>query len=318
LQNKGKSKKNIEGLKLVLVLLSILGMILASGCGAAGNKTGSGNSVTGSAADIRQADDKIAVLFSSYAQIWKLAGGSVDITVGESIERGFADEDCVLVDEGAGHSNINMEILLSERPSLVIGTSDYSCQKKAVELCIENGIDAKNYRVECFDDYLAVLKEFTELTGNEEAYTKYGLDVKTRIDSILSSIPETDNLPRVLFLRASSSAKATKAKNAENNFVCRMINELGAVNIADKAEVLLDSLSLETIVTEDPDIILLSPMGDEEAAKAYIEALFTEAGWRDLKAVKNHNYYFLDKELFHFKPNNRWDEAYQQLKDLLY
>ncbi|MBO5273008.1 MAG: hypothetical protein J6I45_00160 [Clostridia bacterium] len=36
--------------------------------------------------------EKTAVLFSSLAEIWLEAGGSVDITVGESIERGFVPE----------------------------------------------------------------------------------------------------------------------------------------------------------------------------------------------------------------------------------
>ena len=53
---------------------------------------------------------RVAVLFSSFAQVWELAGGKVDITVGESVERGFASQDAVLVDGGAGKT-INSEAL---------------------------------------------------------------------------------------------------------------------------------------------------------------------------------------------------------------
>ena len=45
------------------------------------------------------------MLFSSFADVWETAGGRVDITVGESVERGFAPEDVLLVDDGAGKTH---------------------------------------------------------------------------------------------------------------------------------------------------------------------------------------------------------------------
>jgi iron complex transport system substrate-binding protein len=97
-----------------------------------------------------------------------------------------------------------------------------------------------------------------------------------------------------------------------------MLGELGAHNIADDAPVLLDGLSLEEIILRDPDYIFLTTMGNEAAAKAYIEELFSQDGWKELDAVKNNCYAFLPKELFHFKPNARWAEAYELLAKLLY
>ena len=40
---------------------------------------------------------------------------------------------------------------------------------------------------------------------------------------------------------------ATKAKTADENFVCKMLNELGTYNIAENAPILLDGLSLSLI-----------------------------------------------------------------------
>ena len=59
-------------------------------------------------------------------------------------------------------------------------------------------------------------------------------------------------------------------------------------------------------------------MGNRDAAVSYIHDLFAQDGWRDLNAVKNGNYTFLDKELFHFKPNQNWAAAYTTLAQLLY
>jgi iron complex transport system substrate-binding protein len=97
-----------------------------------------------------------------------------------------------------------------------------------------------------------------------------------------------------------------------------MLTRLGAHNIADDAPVLLDGLSLEEILVRDPDHIFISTMGNEDASKAYMESLLRQPGWRDLTAVQEGNVHFLPRDLFHFKPNARWAEAYRYLAQLLY
>lgn len=273
---------------------------------------------TGGEISLPKKPQKVAILFSSLADIWVTAGGAIDITVGETVSRGFADSTAVLVDEGAGHSTIDLETLISASPDLVIGTADYPCQADACSFCAAHGIPAVALSIECFADYLNALSLFTKLNECPENYDIYGLAVKSKIELLLSSLPIDRDAPRVLFLRVGTGPRSTKAKTAENNFVCTMLNELGAYNIADSAPVLLDGLSLETIVDARPDFIFLSPMGDENASIEYGNALLTEPGWRDLEAVRSGNVYFLPKALFHFKPNARWDEAYRILAELLY
>jgi len=260
----------------------------------------------------------VAVLFSSLADVWVTAGGTVDVTVGETVERGFAANSAVLVDAGAGHSSIDLEALVAAKPDLVIGTADYPCQAEACRFCADHGIPAAALRIESFDDYLSVLDIFCQLTGHTENYETYGTAVKERIDALLSSLPAGETPPKVLFLRVGTGARATKAKTAENNFVCAMLEELGAENIADAAPVLLDGLSLEAVVAAQPDWIFLTPMGDEEAAMAFGQSLLAGEGWRELNAVQEGRCCFLPKELFHFKPNARWGEAYEYLAALLY
>ncbi len=97
-----------------------------------------------------------------------------------------------------------------------------------------------------------------------------------------------------------------------------MLEELGALNIADEAGALSEGLSLEHVLVRQPDVILIVPQGDEEAAIAYMNSVFEQSGWRDLEAIKNNRFTYLPKDLFHYKPNARWDEAYRYLTDLLY
>ena len=260
----------------------------------------------------------VAVLLSSYAEVWTLAGGTVSVTVGETVDRGIVSQGVTLVDGGAGKT-IDQELLLAAKPDFVIGSADIPAQVEACKAAREAGISAALFRMDDFQDYLRMLDIFTMITGDDSAYDTHGHQVQQRIEEVKSqTASQTTDPKKILFIRAGSQYASTKAKRAPDNFVCTMLEELGAQNIADAAPILLDGLSLEEIITQDPDHIFLTTMGDEAAAKSYIQDLFAQEGWRDLTAVREGDYTFLSKDLFHYKPNARWAEAYETLASILY
>jgi len=302
-------------MKRLLILL--LALLLLVGCSAGEPKPttfwtwGSQKALT-----LSTVPKRTAVLFSSLAEVWRMAGGTVDITVGESVERGFASEDAVLVDSGAGKT-IDVEALLAAKPDFVIGSSDIPAHTQACHAAKMAGIPAVQLRLDTLQDYLDALRLFTNITGKPEAYEVFGSRVEIEVQDVLIHLPELSP-KNILFIRAGSTDSSTKAKRAPENFVCVMLQKLGTYNIADDAPVLLDGLSLEHIMVRDPDFIFISTMGDEAAAKAHMESLFQQEGWRELTAVKTGSYAFLPRELFHFKPNARWAAAYWHLAKLLY
>ena len=239
------------------------------------------------------------------------------ITVGETVERGLADADVLFVDSGAGKT-VNSELLISYAPDFVICSADIKAQTDVAQLLRSIGISAACFRVEAFTDYLRVLGIFTDITENKEAYIKHGTDVEVEIKALLSDLPKDAAAPRILFIRAGSSARSTKAKNASQHFACAMLSELGAYNIADAAPMLLDGLSIEEILRCDPDVIFITSMGDEDASREYVTSLFADSVWSALGAVKEERYYFLEKDLFQYKPNAKWLEAYKILAEILY
>ena len=77
---------------------------------------------------------------------------------------------------------------------------------------------------------------------------------------------------------------------------------------------------MESIIAMDPEYIFVVFMGlDKEAAQQMLEdTLLSNPAWNTLSAVKNGNYVVLDHQLFHYRPNARWAEAYQFIGDLIY
>lgn len=255
--------------------------------------------------------DRVAVLFSSLADAWLLAGGKLAVTVGETVERGLVSADSVLLaDDGAGKT-VNVEVLIAAAPDFVITSADVPAQREAAALLRQAGIPVAEMRLESFGDFLSVFKIFTDLTGNAEAYATYGVGQKEQIDALIAQSPLANE--QILFIRAGSSARSVKAKGSADHFAAAMLCDLGAANIADGAPLLADGLSMEVILAADPDYIFFTAMGDEQASRVYVEKMLSETVWQGLSAVQNDRWQYLPKDLFHYKPCARWAEAYEIL-----
>lgn len=302
------------------LLCLVLVLLLLGGCAPSPERPGAFLVVTddtGSQVWVPERPRRVAVLLSSLADLWISAGGTVDITVGEAVERGFAPETAVLVDSGAGKT-IHTEALMAAQPDLVLYSSDLAGQRDCAQLLKTAGIPAIGFGIECFEDYLRVLKIATDILDTPERYEAYGVKVQQEIEDLICLAQGQENAPSFLFIRAGSTAKVTKAKTKENHFVCAMLDVLGGENIADKAPILLDGLSVEEILLADPEHIFYTTMGDESAAHAYMDSLTADPVWSRLTAVQAGRVYGLPKELFQYKPNARWAEAYAYLIRLLY
>ena len=259
---------------------------------------------------------RVAVLFSSLVEVWQAAGGEVAVTVGESVARGLVPPGTLLVDDGAG-KEIHTELLLAAAPDLVIYSPDIPAQVNAAALAADAGIRTLALRLESFSDYAKAIHTAVALTGNQEAANAL-LTAEETIEALLSS-QEAEALrgKTFLFVRAGQTASSTKAKCSADHFAAGMLTELGLVNIADTAPVLLNTLSAEAILEANPDYIFFSLMGDAEGASANVANLLLRPEWQALGAVKGGHVTVLPRELFHYKPCTRWQDAYAYLLDTL-
>ena len=302
--------------RILFIFLLIISSVLLLSCKS--NNTGEFycfNDSLGNSIKLDHKPTKVAVLFSSFTEIWEIAGGTTSITVQESIDRNIVNNDVLIVDNGAG-KNINIELLISYEPDFVICSSDIESQIDVYNTLKNTNIPCGLFRVDNFNDYLNVLNILTDITEQKENYKKYGLDIKEQINQLLNSVNDKNN-KKILFIRAASSAKSTKAKAPSQHFVAMMLKELGTINIAEKSPILLDGLSIEEILKQNPDYIFISVMGDFDKGKNYIESLFNSSIYQSLDAVKNKKYYFLEKDLFQYKPNHNWYNAYLKLWEIL-
>lgn len=260
---------------------------------------------------------RVACLISSFSDIWALAGGVDQIVAATDATWRYLDlplgED--VVNLGAS-KELNMEELIACEPDFVLASCGTDRNVELEKSFEQMGINVGYFSVDSFDDYLRVLKICTEITGCVENYEKYGTNVEKQVEKAKERVDRTK--PSVLYVRATGSS--CKVKNSKESVLGEMLADLDCVNIADQEESLLEQLSMEKIVEQDPDYIFVILQSVEiQDAEAILEStLLSNPAWQSLTAVKEGHYYVMDSNLYNLKPNARWGEAYEKLADILY
>ena len=267
---------------------------------------------------LKKKPKRVAALLGSFADVWVLSGGTLCAAAEDAWEDfGLEQKDAVSI--GGAHSP-SLELLLSASPDFVIASASTASNFEMKDSLEAIGITVAYFEVDNFEDYLHMLDICTDITGRKGLYEQNGTVLKETIDEIKKAYTESD-IPaserRILLLRAASTN--VKAKGSKGTILGEMLSDIGCVNIADNDSTLLDSLSAEAVIKEDPHHIFVVTMGsDTDAAKASLEKLINEnPAWSTLDAVKNGRLYVMDKTLFNLKPNARWAEAYEILYEKL-
>lgn len=263
---------------------------------------------------VMQRPEKTAVLSGSLAQAWVLAGGGLAATTEDAVRDGEALYSEDTVNLGLLKSP-DVERMIAEEIDFVVLSATIAEHVKLRDTLEAAGITTAYFEVETFEEYGKMMRVMTEITGREDCYHT---NVEQPSELIQEQIARADGSePTVLFLRAYSTGVRAKGSDSMTG---QMLKDLGAVNIADREDSLLQDLSLEVIAAEDPDYIFVTTMGEsqEDALAMVDELLLSNPVWKGLTAVQQDRYYVLPKELFHNKPNNRWGESYQILADILY
>ncbi len=264
-------------------------------------------------ATVLSAGAKVVSCYASFADCWLLSGGSLTGVTEDAVEEGIVSADSVQI-VGTVKS-IDLERILALQPDYVILSADLAAHMKLRESLVTVGIAHGYFRVDTFEDYKAMMAQFCAVNGRTDLYEKNVLSVEKNICSILQKVPENRS-ERVLLVRVYSTGMKAKT---DDNLAGLILKELGLDNIADGNPTLLEDLSVEKILLEDPDYIIALAMGEPLAAEEFLrQNVENNPAWKGLSAVKRGQYHMLPKELFHYKPNERWAESYEYLAKIIY
>lgn len=259
---------------------------------------------------------KVVCLYNSYLDIWDSCGGTVIGRVEESEDKPV--ESAMSAIEVGTAGSPSLEKILSLEPDLVILTNGFKTQVEMLPMFEQNSIEFITIKNDLLEDYYTTVRLFTALNGREDLYEKYMNEVRKGVEDVVDKAPK-DKKYKVLILFATS--KNISVRNSET-MVGEMLKDLNTINISDGET---DSstakiFSMEKIIQEDPDFIFVQTMGsDKEKIQERLKNdVQSNPAWATLKAVKNDSYIVLPKNLYLYKPNERYPEAYKGLAEILY
>ena len=310
-------------MKKALSIFLTLVLLALCGCSAQPEANPAGNAVVftdalGREVTIEKEPQRVAALIGSFADVWQLSGGTVCATAEDAWDDlGLELGDAVSL--GGAHSP-SLETLLSTEPDFVIASASTSSNVEMREVLENAGIPVAYFDVDCFEDYLNMLDICTDMTGRKDLYEQNGTRIAEQIEAIREECAAADLTEKertVLLLRAASTS--VKAKNSEGTILGEMLKDLGCINIADSDETLLENLSVESVIRQEPYRIFVVTMGsDTEKAMDNLSRMMEEnPAWGTLEAVRENRLYVMDRKLFNSKPNVKWAESYEILSQIL-
>ncbi len=297
------------------LLALVLAVLFLGGCGPGAEEAAGFRDDLGRVVAV-DSPRRVACLLGSFAQVMDLAGGQAVAAPDDA----WVDLGVPMGDDAVNlgtTKELSLEALFAAEPDLVLASVNSQQHLQWQQTLEAAGIAVAYFEASDFEGYLRLLEFCTGLTGRTDLYERHGLGVQRQIAQVQERAQARGTSPKVLYLRISGTG--VRAKNSRGTVLGQMLLNLGCVNIADTDESLLEHLSMEHILLEDPDYIFVVQQGDDtEAAQEKLRQFFSEnPAWASLTAVREGRVYQLDKQLYNLKPNARWGEAYEKLEELL-
>lgn len=252
--------------------------------------------------------ERVISLYASFADLWYEAGGElVGIVDSSTLPEKAAD-----LPKLGKMSAPNVEAILALEPDLIIVRAGYAKQEDLIELFVNSGINVFCVDYNNFTETMTVYKDFCLINEREDLYEEKALAMIETVDSYQAMDDFT-----YLLMFATSKSISTK----DDNTTAFIIDELGGKNITKEYQIADEEtkqFSFEKILEANPKFIFVQTMGSVEDARARMEAdIISNPAWSSLDAVKEGRFIYLPKDLFLYKPNMRYLEAYDYIIELL-
>lgn len=262
---------------------------------------------------------RIVFLNVSNMDMYVAAGGASAVVgkpTSQSISPDLAKKTSHAENIGIIHSP-NMEKILALQPDLVIGVN-VPFHNQIRETLQQNNIPLYINTLDSFDDTMKTMKFYGELAGTPDVADKKIDEIRGQFDAALA-LTKGKQGPKtlILFSNPASNSMAT-----ETTFSGDLLKQLGGINIADldnAAKGQYVPLSMEYVIKEDPQDILIISMGTTpENLARFKEHMKENDAWNQVTAVKTGHVYDLPMDLFTVNPGSRTGEAITYMAKLLY
>ncbi len=273
---------------------------------------------TGATVHVPAQPKRIVFLNASNLEIFASIGGKA---VGKATSNSYPDDLkpslADIPDVGMIHAP-NLEKIMSLKPDLVVGTNVpfHVMLRKPLEMA---GVPLYLNMINSYEDVLKSIDEFGRMAGKEKEAAAKRKQIEKDYAALTQDVQKGKG-PKVLII---FGAPDSFNMSTRMSFSGDLVERLGGVNIANKAENVKDSsfipLSMEFVAKENPDVVMLITMG---GSKEILDKLRNDMRdnviWHDVNAVKNNRVYQLPPSLFTVNPGTHTIDAMKIMKEYMY
>ncbi len=297
-----------------IIVLTLLGAIFAA-CGpavapqAAGPITltdGSGRTVT-----LTVPVQHVVSLAPSNTEVLFAIGAGPQV-VGRDSYSDYPAEAKNAADIGGGFAALNMELILSKKPDLVLA-SPLTPPEQIADL------DKAGLRVyvlpnpKTFDDLYTNLQTAGKLTGHEKEAGVLVDSLKTRVQAVVSKVALASARP-VVYYELDATDPSAPYTSGPDTFVDLLIRTAGGENFGANLKGDWVQISVEQILARQPDFIVL---GDNTYGGITPEQVKARAGWETLNAVQQDKIFIFDDNTVS-RPGPRLVDGLEAMAKLLH
>jgi len=204
--------------------------------------------------------------------------------------------------------NLSLERILGLSPDLVIGTTNGN-RKEAVNKLEKAGLSIYVANQERFSDIFRTIINIGRITGREAAARQLADRIRKRVERI-ALLTAHCRRPKV-FVQIDSHPLISVGRNT---IYSELIDLAGGENIAARAFGKYPRTSMESLISQQPEVILLSSMSGKASRKAELDYW---RRWQDIPAVRNSRIYFVNPDLTdRFSP--RIVQGLEELAEILH
>ena len=255
--------------------------------------------------------DRIVSLAPSNTELL-YAVGAGDQLVGRDSMSDFPEKAAEVPDIGGGFGELSIETIISANPDLILAAELTPPEQiQALEnvgltvYALPNPID--------FEGLYINLETVAILTGHQEEAALVIDGLKNRVAQVEDMVTSATKHPLVFYELDSTDPNAPWT-TGPGTFIDTLITLAGGVNLGANLEGAWVQVSVEELLSRDPDVIIL---GDYTWGGVTPDDVASRAGWDDLSAVQNSLVFTFDDNLVS-RPGPRLVDGLEAMAELLH
>ena len=212
------------------------------------------------------------------------AVGAGEQVVGRDSFSDYPETAFEVTDIGGGFAELDMETIISLEPDLVLAADITAPEQIQALADVDLTVFALTNPVDIAGMY-ENLRTVAALTGHTEATEDLIVSLEERVTAVSDKIAAVEEKPLVFYEIDGTDPNAPWT-TGEGTFVDTLINMAGGQNVAAVLEGSWIQISIEELIVQDPELILL---GDALWGGVTPESVAAREGWGALTAVNNNN-----------------------------